>query len=386
MNPLAGIFNAGLASQMGFVERLWFSEPGATFARDVDYLFMFIFWLCTVFFVGLMGAMIYFVIRYRRRPGVPHERSASHNTPLELAWSVGPLLLLAVIFFWGFEEYLELNVAPANAEVIDVTAQKWSWNMEYDNGAQTTETISGMIADKEIPVFAVPVGRPIKLNMISQDVIHSFWVPNFRVKFDVFPFRYTTMWFEATREGDHIVFCAEYCGEQHSQMAAILRAMSPADYQQWKQDNKLDENIAPRDLGKILYVTKACNSCHSVDGSSGTGPTWLDLYGDTAHRVTIDGQATTIEVDENYLRESILVPGAKIVQGYANQMASYQGQLTEKELAGLIAYMKSLSEKGRAELEAGQQGGEESPDGDGEGGGDPGEAGDAAEMSGTMSE
>jgi len=361
---LSTTINATLASQQGLLERLWFSEPGATFAADIDNLFLFIFWLCTVFFVGLMGAMTYFVIKYRRRPGVPQQRSASHNTPLELAWSVGPLLLLAVIFFWGFESYLALNVAPANAEEINVTAQKWSWNLEYDNGAQTTESIDNLIADKQVPVFAVPLGEPIKLIMSSQDVIHSFWIPNFRVKFDVFPFRYTTMWFEATSLGDHYVFCAEYCGEQHSQMAAILRVMSPADYKQWKQDNKLDENIAPRDLGKILYVTKACNSCHSIDGSPNTGPTWDGLYGKT-ETVLVDGQPQTITADENYIRESILVPAAKIVEGYPNQMNSYQGQLTDRELNGLIAYIKTLSEQGRAELEAEQQDAEGEAEGEG---------------------
>ncbi len=324
-------------------------RDASSLAADVDLLFWFIFWICVFFFVLLMGLSAYFVVKYRRRPGVPQQRSASHNTPLELAWSIIPLIILIVIFFWGFDLYMKVHVAPATAEEIDVSAQMWNWSFTYDNGATGLQTRS--IADKDVPIFAIPAGRPIKLIMSSQDVIHSLFVPDFRKKLDVFPMRYTTMWFEPMTAGEeHYLFCAEYCGEGHSQMGALLKVLSPSDYLQWKQDNKVADNLPPVELGKILYVTKACNSCHSIDGSQNTGPTWLDLYGKRENVVLPDGSVQEITADENYLRESILVPAAKIVQGYPNQMNSYQGQLTDKELSGLIAYIKSLSEAGRAAM------------------------------------
>lgn len=363
-----------LANSIGFlatsanrslVNKAWFSQPASTFADDHDLLFLFIFWISVFFFVLLMGLSLIFVVKYRRVPGVPQQRSMSHNTPLELTWSIGPLAILAVIFFWGFDRFMDLQVAPANAEEIEVTGFQWGWEMRYDNGASTRE-FTNVVSNVDSPIFAVPVGKPIKLLMHSRDVIHSFWVPNFRVKFDVFPNRYTTMWFEATEPGDHYVFCAEYCGAQHSEMAAIIRAMPPAEYAEWKSEMAVD-NRPPREIGASLYITKACNSCHSVDGSAKTGPTWQGLYG-KEETVLVNGEPQRIIADENYLRESILEPQVKIVQGYPDQMNSYQGQLTDKELNALIVYIKSLSEQGRQELES-QEGeeGAESSDGGGDG-------------------
>lgn len=334
------------------------SRQASPWAADVDLLFWTITWICVFFFVLLMVLAAWFVVKYRRRPGVAQQRSPSHNTPLELTWSVGPLVILMVIFYWGFDVYLNMRMAPANAEVINVTAQKWDWTFDYDNGAigGSKQGTTVRVADKEVKVFAVPANRPVKLVMISKDVIHSLYVPDFRQKLDVFPMRYTTLWLKPMEAGqDHYLFCTEYCGDGHSQMGAIIRVFDEQAYQQYKLDNKLSlDDMAPTEAGKVLYLVKGCNACHSVEENGpGTGPTWWGIYGDEAHPVLVNGARTTVRVDEDYIREAILVPGAKLREGYPNQMNSYQGQITEKEISMITAYIKSLSEKGRAELEAG---------------------------------
>ncbi len=332
---------------------VWLTEPASTFAAKHDPLFMFIFWSCTVMFVGLMGVMFYFVVKYARRPGKAQERSASHNTAMELTWTILPLFLLAVIFVWGFKGYVYMQVAPVNAEQVRLNAVQWNWEMTYDNGGSST--MLTMVADKEVPIFPVPAGRPTRVQMISRDVLHSFYVPDFRVKLDVFPSRYTSVWFTPTSEPqeqvddagnvigywtDHYLFCTEYCGDGHSQMGAIIRVMRDADYLEWKQKaaNPL-EGLEPVEAGALLYRLKGCNACHSVDGARGTGPTWQGIYGAT-HQFTGGGSAT---VDDNYIRESILEPAKNIVAGYSNQMPSYQGQLTEEEISFLIEYIRSLA-------------------------------------------
>ena len=351
MTPIHPI-STGLAQSRG-MSSVWLTDPASTFAAQHDPLFMFIFWACTVLFIGLMGVMFYFVVKYARRPGRTQERSASHNTALELTWTILPLFLLAVIFVWGFKGYVYMQVAPADAEQMRLSAVQWNWEMVYDNGGVSTMTTT--VADKEVPIFPVPANRPTRLTMVSRDVLHSFYVRDFRTKLDIFPNRYTSIWFNPTSEPveqyndagemigmwkDHYLFCTEYCGDGHSQMGAIIRVMPEAEYLAWKQAAANPyEGLAPAEIGELAYRLKGCNACHSVDGSRGTGPTWLGAYGKTEQFT--DGSSTT--VDDNYIRESILYPARKIVAGYSNQMPSYQGQLTEEELAGIIEYMKTLS-------------------------------------------
>jgi cytochrome c oxidase subunit 2 len=325
--------------------------PGtdSSFASHVDKPFMFITWICLIFFFPMMGLMIYFVLKYRRREGVPQQRSHAHNTPIEIAWTVGPLFLLAIMFVWGFRGYLFFHVAPADAEQIDLQAMKWNWTMTYDTGTQSAQT--AIIADKQVPIFPVPAGKPVKLTMHSTDVIHSFFVPDFRVKLDVFPNRYTTMWFQPTSEPelqpdvsmykDHLVFCTEYCGDGHSQMGAVIRVMPQADYDAWKNKPAYNpDEDTPAEIGEILYFVKGCNACHSVDGSANVGPSWEGIFGQPR---TFSNAPGINAADENYIRESILDPAAKLVDGYPNQMVSYQGQLSEQEIDWLIAYIKSLA-------------------------------------------
>lgn len=337
-------------SDLNLLERLMLSARSSEYAGVHDQVYMLVFWLSVVFFIVVMGPYAYFIVKYRRKPGVPAQRSVSHNTPLELTWSILPLLLLFVLFFVGFEVFISGQIAPANAETINVRGKKWNWTLAYENGAKTTEFES--LVGVDVPVYAIPAGKPIRLVMDSEDVIHSFYVPDFRKKLDVFPNRYTTMWFEAsTKDQRHYVFCAEYCGDQHSQMAAILHAMDPADYEQWKLDNVLKlEDMYPADAGEFLYKSHGCNACHSVDPQStaSTGPPWWNVWNRTEN-ITGGG---TVTVDENYVRESIYEPAVKVVEGFPNQMNSYQGLISPEEINLIIAYMKTLSDEGQASYAA----------------------------------
>ena len=340
-----------------FGRELWFGDQASTMAPKTDSLFMFIFWISTIFFVGIVGALMIFVIKYRKREGAPHSRSVAHNTPLELTWTFLPLILLVVMFVWGFRDYMYLQVAPAGAEEIEFKAQQWSWQATYDNGANPQETM--LVNTKEVPVIPVPADRPIKVLLHSVDVLHAFFIPDFRLKIDVVPDRYTTLWFQATSEAptqyddngkplpytDHYLFCAEYCGDAHSQMAAIIRVMPASDYEVKKAAMAdIRGGKTPAEIGAVLYNVHGCVACHNTDSSRSTGPGWGGIWGKTEHVALPDGSSAEVTVDENYVRESILVPSAKIVDGFANQMTPYQGQLKDWELEALIAYIKSLGD------------------------------------------
>jgi len=354
------ITQATLASS--WWDHLWFRgfKGDSNFADGTDALFFFIFWVSTFFFVVLMGLMVYFAIKYRRRPGVPIEVSPSHNTKLELLWSIIPSILFAVMFFWGLEEYLKTRIAPIDSEIIYVTAQQWAWIWEYDgpngpvNSAQRT-----MIADADSPVFALPVGRPVKFIMTSADVIHSMYIAAFRIKRDVFPNRYSTLWVEAQKithqyegeganlqlvalepEGERMYLsCTEYCGDQHSQMWAEIVVLSDPDYRKWIEQQGDTSGMRLPELGELVRVQQGCNACHSVDGSPSTGPTWQGVWG-TTRNFTDGGSAI---MDLNYIRESIIDPKLHILEGFPDQMVSYAGRLGEREIRAIASYMRTLS-------------------------------------------
>lgn len=350
------------------LRRYLLGENNSLNSKSTDSLFMFIVWICILSFVPMMVAMVYFVMKYRRKPGVPTQRSVSHNTPIELAWSVGPLLILVVVFFWGFHGYMNKIVAPSDAEEIVIRGYKWGWDIRYSNGAQPSDLRqTGVGANTEVPVIKVPAGRPIKLRIYSTDVIHSFYVPAFRTKIDAIPNRYTSFWFTAENEtwlldengkevydqdGEriaqpHVVYCAEYCGDNHSEMMAWIQVVSHREFEAEKNFVPQADNILQE--GEYLFK-RNCASCHSLDGSPNTGPSWKGTWGKTDHAVTIDGRPATVVVDADYLRESILVPQAKLTAGYANAMNSFQGLLNAEQIDALIAYFKAQSEVGRAEL------------------------------------
>lgn len=286
---------------------------------------MFLTWLSLFLFALIAGLAIYSAIRWRHKPGdvTPH---IAHNTPLEITWTIIPLFLVIMIFFWGFKGYLEASVPPSDAIEIQVTAQKWNWTFEYPDG------------NRAINELHIPVGKPVKFIMSSQDVIHDFFVPDMRVKHDILPNRYTEIWFTPTVAGKHHAECAEYCGKGHSDMAATIYVDSPKDYDKWLETGGVDPNMPLPQMGALLYQTKGCATCHSLDGTRGTGPSWKGVYGST--QTLSDG--SSVVADENYIRESILVPGAKVVKGYDNVMPVFQGLLRDREVNALVAYIKTL--------------------------------------------
>jgi len=365
-----GEVNGLLLGEASLQQRFWFGENAGTFGDIVDPVYFFIFWVSAFFFVVLMVLMVYFGIRYRRRPGVAAEPSPSHNTPLELVWSIVPTILMAVMFIWGVVAYLPTRIAPADAEVVYVSARKWAWEFEYRGGVTSKQT--EMIADLEVPVFALPAGRPVNFIMTSSDVIHSMFLPAFRTKRDVLPNRYTTMWVEAQDRPTHrmkqvdadnwvteqidpgnpgyYLFCTEYCGDQHSQMGARIMVMAQADYLKWLALQSDTSGIPLIELGELLWKAKGCNACHTVTGARGTGPTWQNVWGQARPGWTSGDPGYTDEgkVGLNYIRQSIYEPAAYLVQGYANQMPSYQGKINEREVRAIAIYMMSLSDAHRA--------------------------------------
>ncbi len=307
----------------------WLPTAGSTVAHEVDSTFMFIVWMSTFFFLLIVGLMVFFAWRYRRRSGdeVKLDTGPTHSKLLEATWIGIPLVLVMIIFVWGFRGYMRMRVVPANALEIKVTGQQWFWSFSYPSGATTVNEL------------VVPADQPIKLLMSSKDVIHSFYVPAFRIKQDVLPNRYTVAWFESKYPGSYQLFCAEYCGTNHSEMIGKVRVLPHAEYASWLEQSTAEvTGLSPVDYGRQLYKSKACITCHTVDGSPGNGPSFLGVFG----KETDFADGSELVVDENYIRESILSPRAKVVAGFQPIMPTYQGVLTDKEIDGLIAFIKSL--------------------------------------------
>ncbi|HZW10293.1 MAG TPA: cytochrome c oxidase subunit II [Phycisphaerales bacterium] len=347
---IPGIPPLTLAQDIGPLTRLVFGERGASaLARASDGISLWILGFNIIWFVFLMTLMFYWSVRYRRRKGVAAERSAHHNTPLELTWTIVPSLFLGYMFYRGLEGYLSNIVAPTNAEVIDIRGIKWEWTATYPNGANPPErtTIGGNTA---APILYVPVGRPVLFRMTSADVLHSFWIPDFRYKFDVIPNRYTNFWIEAEEPGEHWIFCAEYCGDRHSEMTALLRAVPADEYDRIVASWSIDLSQPPEVLGKIMVERKGgCAACHSVDGSTVIGPTWKDAWGNAVPLA--DGSsipADDPQAWDNYARESIVNPSAKVHAGFPPVMTSYAGVFSDEEIGWIIAYIRTLSSKGAA--------------------------------------
>ncbi len=309
---------------------LYLPPPGSTVAGEVDALFYFIFYASLVLFVLVMMTTAYFIFKYRRRGKRELTSGIAHNTKLEIVWTIIPVILVFIVFVWGFKTYLKMNVIPKDALEIKATAQKWFWTFDYPNGANNINNL------------VVPVGQPVKLLLSSQDVIHSFFVPNFRVKMDVLPNRYTLTWFEAIETGEYDIFCAEYCGKGHSEMLGKVIVMTEVDYNAWLEKSAIDipEGMSLEDAGANLYTSKACITCHSVDGRPGVAPSFKGRFG------TLQGMAdgSTITIDENYLRESILNPQAKVAEGFQPVMPTYQNVLKDRQIDALMAYIKSLQD------------------------------------------
>jgi len=304
------------------ISSIW-PTGASTVAGNVDRLFLFLVALSALMSVAIFITIIVFGIKYRRSKG--HEATpVEGSTPLEIAWSVIPLFIFMGIFAWGAVVYFGERTPPRDASEVYVVAKQWMWKLQHPEGA------------REINTLHVPAGRDIKLVMTSQDVIHSFYVPAFRLKQDVLPGRYTTLWFHTTRPGTYHLFCAEYCGTMHSGMIGEVVVMDPHDYQAWLNQGDAFGSLAAN--GDSLFQQLGCPTCHRF-GVQGRGPVLNGVYGNPVQLE--DGR--TVVADENYIRESILSPGAKIVSGFKNIMPVFQGLVNDEEVNELVAYVKSLS-------------------------------------------
>lgn len=317
-------------------------EQASEFAPKVDWLNHLITDISVFFTVALVGAMIYFAVRYRRKGGVDHATDGIEGSHLlEIIWTVVPTVICIYVAAYGYIIYDDLRAIPADkdAVTINVQGQKWKWDFEYSNGKKTTGE------------FVVPVNEPVKLIMTSTDVLHSFFVPAMRVKNDVIPKQYTYLWFKPVQTGEYHTFCTEYCGTNHSGMLAKLKVVSKAEYERWLADDSEAlkmSRMKPSDLGKELYVKKTCNACHSLDGSRLVGPSFLKLAGKQEELES--GEKVT--VDDNYLRTSMLNPNAQVVKGYTPAMPSFTGQLNDDEIHALIAFIKTIDGSTKVEVAA----------------------------------
>jgi cytochrome c oxidase subunit 2 len=290
----------------------------------VDLLYIFLVVLSAATTLAIFAVIAVFSMKYRRRHG--REATPIHGSLLlEIGWSVIPLGIFFVIFVWGAVIFFDLRTPPQDATEIYVVAKQWMWKLQHVEG------------QRELNELHVPVGKDIKLIMTSQDVIHSFYVPAFRVKQDVIPGRYTTMWFRATRPGTYHLFCAQYCGTQHSGMIGDVVVMETAEYQTWLSGGGPTGSLAQN--GQALFQQLGCSTCHRFD-VQGRGPNLTGVFGKPV--LLEDGR--TVVADENYVRESILVPAAKVVSGFKPVMPSFQGQVSEEQLTSLVEYVKSLSQ------------------------------------------
>jgi cytochrome c oxidase subunit 2 len=302
--------------------RLW-PQTASTQAQQVDALFIFLLLVSAIAVLVIATLIVVFAIKYRRKPG-QQPPLVQTSVPLEIAWTAIPFGLMLVMFGWGAGLYIHMNRPPSDALEVNVIAKQWMWKIQHSTGA------------REINELHVPIGRPVKLVMTSQDVIHSFFIPAFRVKADVVPGRYHSEWFTATVPGEYHLFCAEYCGDNHSAMIGKVVAMEPAKYQAWLAG--VSPDLSPVAAGEKLFTEKACITCHGQRGPGLSG-----RYG-TKRRVIEEGIEKEVVADDAYLRESILNPSKQIVVGYPPLMPTFQGQLTEEQILDLIAYIKSLHE------------------------------------------
>jgi cytochrome c oxidase subunit 2 len=306
----------------------WFPfipESASTYSGDVDALYFYISGV-TVFFTLLISfVIIFFVVKYRRRNPFEIPRPIEGSMKLETLWSVIPLLIAMSIFFWGAKIYFNQYRPPKNAIDVYVVGKQWMWKFQHATG------------QREINELHIPVGRKIRLIMATEDVIHDVFVPAFRIKADVVPGRYTTEWFEATKPGRYHFFCAEYCGMNHSGMGGYVVVMEPTDFENWLSGNA--NQMSPAAAGQQMFESLGCASCHGANAEGGRGPALLGVYGNNV----LLNNSQTIRADEGYLRESIMNPQAKIVNGFGPIMPSFQGQLSEEQLLQLVAYIKSLS-------------------------------------------
>jgi cytochrome c oxidase subunit 2 len=302
-----------------------FPEQASTFAVQVDGLFFLLLGLSLFFAVGVIFFIILFSVKYRRRSEDERPKPIEGSLLLELTWSIIPLVLSLVVFGLGAGVFFRMYRAPANAIDIYVVGKQWMWKVQHSQGK------------REINELHVPVNQPVRLTLASEDVIHSFFVPAFRVKRDVVPGRYNTMWFEATKVGEYHLFCAEYCGTQHSGMTGRIVVMKQKDFQNWLSGGATGETMV--EAGERQFQQLGCVTCHK-ESDQGRGPKLVGLFGTPVQITT----GETVIADVDYLRTSILDPRSQIVAGYKPIMPTFQGQISEETVMQIISYIQSLSD------------------------------------------
>ncbi|TGK11890.1 cytochrome c oxidase subunit II [Leptospira fletcheri] len=324
--------------------------PASAAAAGVDYLYAFLLISGLISFVILIGGMTIFIIRYRRQSETQKSAYITHNTLAEFLWSFIPFVIMMVIFAWGWVVFDDLRKVGVAGDVeVHVTARQWAWSFQYKDGIKvsspTSDKLNPEIANSTLlkpGIVVLPIGKTVRFILTSDDVLHSFYVPAFRNKMDAVPGRRTTFTFKPIEKGDFTVFCTEYCGTSHSNMMATIRVVDSEQYAAWIGEQKAAAanagNANPADKGKALYTELGCNSCHSLDGSRIVGPSFKGLYGNK--REFADG--STGKGDDEYIKQSILVPTAKIVAGFPPAMPSFQGRVSNEQMTDIIEFIKTL--------------------------------------------
>lgn len=308
----------------------WMPPSASVTTGNTDALWDFMVWMSLFFTVAIFWAMLRFCMKYRAKSRAANEiaqKTSEHNTMLELTWSIIPLLIVVPLFVGGFKGFVDLRTPPKSAMEIRATGQKWKWLFTYPGLGTPDDTLH------------VPVNTPVRMVINSVDVLHSLYIPSFRTKMDAVPGRYTDLWFKATQTGEFPIFCAEYCGTSHSDMITRVVVHPPGEYEKWLAKTiAAADSLTGVDRGKMLYDKQGCATCHSLDGTPKVGPSWKGIFG----KMEPMAAGAPIKVDENYLRESMIDPQAHIVAGFAPAMPTYQGKLSDKDIDGLIEYIKSL--------------------------------------------
>jgi cytochrome c oxidase subunit II len=301
-----------------------FPEAASTIAGQVDALYFFLVALTAFFSLLIAGVIVVYAVKYKRVTPDQIGARIHGGLILEITWTVVPLLISMVIFAWGAQVFFAMAQVPAETMNIYVVGKQWMWKVQHLDG------------QREINQLHIPVGRPVKLIMTSEDVIHDFFIPAFRVKADVIPGRYSHIWFEATKPGTYSLFCAEYCGTKHSGMIGEVVVMEPDDFQAWVAGGQKEGSLAS--AGEKLFTDMACVTCHKSEGQ-GRGPALASVFGSRVQLMS----GETVTADEAYIRESILTPAAKVVNGFQPVMPTFQGLVSEEGLLQLIEYVKSLT-------------------------------------------
>jgi cytochrome c oxidase subunit 2 len=310
-----------------------FPDQASTISSKIDALFFYELAISAFFTALICVLIVSLAVRYRRKANVNRSNPPTSSSVLEVLWIGIPLILAMTMFAWGAQLYYEAYQPPADASEIQIVGKQWMWYVQHPEGRGETNELH------------VPLGRPVKLTMISQDVIHSFFIPAFRMKQDVLPGRYTTAWFEPSRVGTYHLFCAEYCGTNHSLMKGLVHVMDPADYEQWLAESGSGPSLAT--LGKVLFTQHHCAGCHG-DSQTVHAPRLEGVYG---NRVPIqegtgeNARVHFVTADDRYIRDSILLPKSQVVAGYEPVMPSYEGQISERDLLKIMAYIKSIGRK-----------------------------------------